>query len=54
MAALAISTDKWLRGSPGQARNKALLYYVSRTADGKAEFKVVILIWLFDVVEYLL
>jgi len=54
MAAYAISTDEWIRGSPVQARNTALLYYVSRTADRKAGFKIVILIWFFDVVEYLL
>jgi hypothetical protein len=54
MAVHAISTDKWMRGSPVQTRNTALLYYVSRTADRQAGFKIVILIWFFDVVEYLL
>jgi hypothetical protein len=54
MAAHAISTDKWVRGSPVQARNTALLYFVSRTSDRKSGFKIVILIWFFDVVEYLL
>ena len=54
MAVHAISIDIWIRGSPVQARSTALLYYVSRTADRKAGFKIVILIWFFDVVEYLL
>jgi len=54
MALHTISTDKWIRGSPVQARNTALLYNVSLAADIKAGFKIVILIWFFDVVEYLL
>ena len=54
MAAHAISTDKCIHGSPVQARNTALLYYGCCAVDRKAGFKVVAMIWFFDVVEYFL
>jgi hypothetical protein len=52
MAAQAIHTDEWINGSPVPPRNTALLYCISHTADRKTGFKVVILKWVFDIVEY--